>query len=83
MKRLMKIRYPKEESCINRLKSCLDMCCFPYVVFDDIDYYTVFIDRKNGTWEQVMKEVNRVHSVRFRYEGGCAIKNGELHVYCN
>ncbi len=74
--RLMKIRYPHEQGLINKLKTCLDMCCMPYVIYDDFDFYTIYISKGKCTWDQVMHEVNRVDPVKFKYENDIEIKNG-------
>lgn len=80
--RLMKIKYPHTEELKDRLHSCLDMCCIPHVIYDDINWYTIYIDKGKCTWKQVMQEVNRVHSVKFRYENDMYIKNGKTYVVC-
>lgn len=80
--RLMKIKYPHNEELKDRLNTCLDMCCMPHVIFDDIDHYTFYIDKGRCTWEQVMTEVNRVHAVKFGYEKGLWIKDGKVYVDC-
>lgn len=82
-KRLMKIRYPHEQNLVDRLKTCLDMCCIPHIIFDDVNYFTIYIDRGKCTWNQVMHEVNRVHAVKFGYENGLEIKDGKLYNYVN
>lgn len=80
--RLMKIKYPHKEELKNRLHSCLDMCCIPHKIYDDIDCYTIFIDKGKCTWRQVMQEINRVHPVKFRYVNDMYIKNGQTYVEC-
>lgn len=80
--RLMRIKYPKKEKLVNRLHTCLDMCCMPHVIYDDINYYTIYIDKGKCTWGQVMTEVNRVHAVRFRYDDNLRIDNGKIYVDC-
>lgn len=77
--RIMKIRYPHEQKLIDRLKTCLDMCCIPHVVFDDVDFFTVFIDKGKCTWNQVIREVNRVHAARIEYSNRLKIKDGKLY----
>lgn len=67
MKRTMLIHYPHEKELIDRLDTCLKMCCMPHVIFDDRTRYTIYIDKGNCTWQQVMREVNRVHAVKFNY----------------
>ena len=42
----------------------------------------IYIDKASRTWEQVMREVNRVRSVPFRYENGHYIENGMLYSAC-
>ena len=80
--RIMKIKYPHTEELKNRLHSCLDMCYIPHVIFDDGNHYTIFIDKNKCTWKQVMKEVNRVHPVKFDYVKNHYIKDGKLHEDC-
>ena len=80
--RLMKIKYPHNEELKDRLNTCLDMCCMPHVIFDDIDHYTFYIDKGRCTWKQVITEVNRVHAVKFGYEKGLWIKDGKVYEDC-
>ena len=87
-RRLMVIKY-QDESFVNRLKTCLDMCCIPYVVMKECEFvdgsflWTFFIDRGKCTWEQVMKEVNRVYPVKFNFVNDRFIENGKLVVPLN
>lgn len=82
--RLMRIVYTKEKD-VERLKTCLDMCAMRYVVFHDYDFvdgdahYTIFIDKAKCKWNDVMREVNRVHPVPFKYVNNMEIKNGVLY----
>ena len=78
-RRLMKIKYPHDERLVGRLCTCLDMCCMPHVVHDDYNCFTIFIDRGRCTWNQVINEVNRVKSVKFRYESNMWIKGGVVY----
>lgn len=80
--RIMKIKYPHEEELKNKLHSCLDMCCIPHVIYDDGNRYTIFIDKGKCTWNQVMKEVNRVHAVKFGYVKEHYIKDGKVYCDC-
>lgn len=86
-RRLMLIRYT-DESYVNRLKTCLDMCCIPHVAIKECDFvdgsalWKIWIDRGGHTWKRVMEEVNRVHAVKFRYVDNMYIKNGCLYVEC-
>lgn len=75
-KRLMRIKYPHDRKLVDRLCTCLDMCCMPHVVHDDYNCFIIYIDKGRRTWNQVMDEVNRVHAVKFRYESNTQIKNG-------
>ena len=83
-KRLMVIKYYNDEDAA-RLKTCLDMCCVPYVSFREYEFvgggalWRFFIDRGRLTWDQVKDEVNRVRAVPFRYVSGMSIKNGILY----
>lgn len=82
MKRIMLIHYPHDKALIDRLDTCLKMCCIPHVIFDDRIRYTIYIDKGNCTWAQVMREVNRVHAVKFNYVTDKRIEviNGEYKV---
>ena len=66
----------------------LDMCCVPFVAFCEYEFtdgnheWKIYIDKASRTWEQVMREVNRVRSVPFRYENGHYIENGMLYSAC-
>ena len=85
-KRLMVIRYHNDDD-MARLKTVLDMCCVPFVAFCEYDFadgnheWKIYIDKAQRTWEQVMREVNSVRPVPFRYESGHYIENGML--YCD
>lgn len=79
---LMKIRYPHIEELKNRLHSCLCMCCMPHVIYDDVNCFTIYIDKGKCTWKQVMEEINRVHAVKFEYENGVWIQDNTVHVDC-
>lgn len=67
MKRTMLIHYPHDKALADKLHTCLDMCCIPHVIYDDLFRYTIYIDKGTCTWQQVMQEVNRVKSTKFRY----------------
>ena len=49
------------------------MCCIKYVILKQYDFtdgdslYEIYIDKNKCTWQQVMREVNRVKSVKFNY----------------
>ena len=61
---------------VNRLKTCLRMCCVPFKVVKQYEFvgggalWKIYIDRGNLTWKQIMQTVNHVHPVRFRFESG-------------
>lgn len=83
--RLMVIKYQCTEDIIERLQTCLDMCCIKYVIFKECDFtdgdslYIIYIDKNKCTWKQVMTEVNRVKSVKFNYVSDSYIDdNGRL-----
>lgn len=87
-KKLMVIHYYKDDDAYN-LKTCLDMCCIPFCAFREYEftdggaYWTFYIDKGKRTWEQVMREVNRVHAVKFRFvNDGRYIENGQLVCPC-
>lgn len=82
-KRLMRIYYSLyDKDLVERLDTCLKMCCMPHVIYDDKAFYTIYIDKGNSTWEQVKREVNRVKSVKFHFESGVRIEqhNGKYYV---
>ena len=81
-KRLMKIQYPYNKELINKLKSILDIHALDYVVLDDVIRFMIFIDRGKLTWEQVMKEINKVHAVKYNFVNDRWIKNGEIYIDC-
>lgn len=82
--RLMVIKYQCTEDIIERLQTCLDMCCIKYVIFKEYDFtdgnslYKIYIDKNKCTWEQVKAEVNRVKSTKFNYVSGEYIENGRV-----
>lgn len=82
--RLMVIKYQCTEDIIERLQTCLDMCCIKYVIFKEYDFtdgdslYIIYIDKNKCTWKQVMTEVNRVKSTKFSYVSGEYIDNGRV-----
>jgi hypothetical protein len=86
-RRLMLIKYT-DQNHVERLKTCLDMCCMPHVVIKEYEFvdgnalWKIYIDRGKCTWKQVMQEVNRVHPVKFCYVDDHFIKNGILYMDC-
>lgn len=86
-RRLMLIKYT-DQNHVERLKTCLDMCCMPYVAIKEYEFvgggalWKIYIDRGKCSWKQVMQEVNRVHAVKFRYVDDHFIKNGILYMDC-
>lgn len=89
-RRLMVIEY-RNQNDVDRLKTCLDMCRMPFVAIKECEFvgggalWKIFIDRGGCSWEQVMREVNRVHPVKFRFVNDEYIENGVLHtaIYVN
>lgn len=84
-RRLMVIKY-REQKDVDRLDTCLKMCCLPHVIFKECEFvgggalWKIYIDRGHYSWEQVMAEVNRVHAVKFEFiNDGSYIKDGELY----
>lgn len=83
-KRLMLIEYRNDKDA-ERLKTCLDMCCAPFVAFRECEFvdggalWKFYIDKGKWTWEQIKRTVNMVHPVPFRYASGMTIKNGVLY----
>lgn len=84
-RRLLVIKYTNE-TYVDRLKTCLDMCCMPYVVIKECEFidgdalWRIYIDRGKCTWGQVKQEVNRVHAAKFNYANNMYIKNGRVYV---
>lgn len=78
-KRLMEIEYPNNKEMVDKLKETLTNCDCSYVIFDDVVKYRIYIDKCGNTWKQVMKTVNSVHAVKFRYRNDCYIENGKLY----
>lgn len=78
-KRLMEIEYPHNAELINKLKEVLTSNNCPYVVFDDVIKYRIYIDKGINTWNKVMQMVNGVHAVKFRYTNDCYIEDGKLY----
>lgn len=83
-KRLMLIEYRNDKDA-ERLKTCLDMCCAPFVAFREYEFvgggalWKFYIDKGKWTWGQIKRTVNMVHPVPFRYASGMSIKNGALY----
>lgn len=83
-KRLMLIEYRNDKDA-ERLKTCLDMCCAPFVAFREYEFvgggalWKFYIDKGKWTWEQIKRTVNMVHPVPFRFASGMSIKNGVLY----
>ena len=78
MRRTMHIVYPHKKELVERLHSCLDMCRIPHDITDDYFRYDILIDRGNCSWEQVMKEVNRVFPIKFRYTNEYVYEDGQF-----
>ena len=88
-KRLMIVRY-RNEADVGRLDTCLKMCCMPHIILKECEFtdgsaqWIIYIDRGRHTWEKVMREVNRVHAVKFSYtSGGEYIEDGHVVVPLN
>ena len=83
----MVICYSNDDDVI-RLKTVLDMCCVPFVAFCEYEFvdgnhaWKIYIDRASRTWDQVMREVNRVRSVKFSFVNGYYIKDKTLYCVC-
>ena len=78
-KRLMEIEYPHKKELADKLEEILKSCNCPYVMFDDVIKYRIYIDKGNNTWKQVMQAVNSVHAVKFGYRSDCYIEDGKLY----
>ena len=87
-KRLMTIKYTNDVDA-ERLKTCLDMCCISFVAFREYEFvgggalWRFYIDRGRLSWNDVMREINRVHAVKFDFVGGHYIENKTLYSVCN
>lgn len=83
-KKLMVIRYTNDDDVL-RLKTTLDMCSVPFVAFKEYELadgnnaWKIYIDRAGCTWSDVMRVVNHVRPVPFRYESGHYIENSMLY----
>lgn len=57
-RRLMLVKYQNQKD-VDRLDTCLKMCCFPHVIFKEYEFvgggalWKIYIDRGNLTWKQV------------------------------
>ncbi len=86
-RRLMLIEY-RDQNHVNRLDTCLNMCCFPHVIIKEYEFvgggalWKIYIDRGRGSWEQVKREINRVKAVKFKFINDHYIKNGMVYVNC-
>lgn len=79
LKRLMELTYPHTKELVENLELALTENGCPYVVFDDVINYRIYIDRGNNTWNKVIQVVNSVKSVKFSYSNYCYIENGKLY----
>lgn len=79
IRRLMEIEYPHKKELADKLEEVLISCNCPYVIFDDVVKYRIYIDKCSNTWKQVMQIINSVHAVKFRYRNDCYIENGKLY----
>lgn len=84
-RRLMVVKYQNQRD-VDRLDTCLKMCCLPHVIFKEYEFvgggalWKIYIDRGSLTWEQVMTEVNRVHATKFEFiNDGSYIQDGRLY----
>jgi len=84
-RRLMVVKYQNQRD-VDRLDTCLKMCCLPHVIFKEYEFvggcalWKIYIDRGSLTWEQVMAEVNRVHATKFEFiNDGSYIQDGRLY----
>ena len=84
-RRLMVVKYQNQRD-VDRLDTCLKMCCLPHVIFIEYEcvgggaLWKIYIDRGSLTWEQVMAEVNRVHATKFEFiNDGSYIQDGRLY----
>ena len=86
-RRLMLIEY-REKPHVDRLKTCLDMCCISHVAIKECEFvgggelWKIYIDRGRNSWEQVKREVNRVKAVKFKFVNNSYIKDGKIYIDC-
>lgn len=78
-KRLMEIEYPHRKEIVDKLEEILKSCDCPYVIFDDVVKYRIYIDKGSNTWKQVIQTINSIYTVKFRYRNDCYIENGKLY----
>ena len=78
-KRLMEIEYPHKKELVDKLEDVLTSCNCPYVIFDDVIKYRIYIDKGKNTWNQVMQTVNSIHTAKFGYRSDCYIEDGKLY----
>ena len=86
-RRLMLIEY-RDQKDVNRLDTCLCMCCMPHVVIKEYEFvgggalWKIYIDRGRNSWEQVKREVNRVKAVKFKFVNNSYIKDEKIYIDC-
>lgn len=78
-RKIMEIKYLHQKELIGRLKEILIRLNCPYVIFDDITQYKIYIDKGYNSWPQVIEAINSIHAAKPRYKNNCYIENGELH----
>ena len=87
-RRLLTFRYTHDNSDADaaRLKTCLEMCCLPYKAYREYEFvggngcWRFYVDRRDRTWDQVMREINRVNPAPYRFVNDRYIENGEIYV---
>ena len=59
-RRLMVVKYQNQRD-VDRLDTCLKMCCLPHVIFKEYEFvgggalWKIYIDRWSLTWEHATK----------------------------
>ena len=65
-RRLMVVKYQNQRD-VDRLDTCLKMCCLPHVIFKEYEFvgggalWKIYIDRGSLTWELSYSKVRCVY----------------------
>ena len=87
-RRLMVIKYTSDDESF-RLQKLLEADNVPFVAFREYEFvgggalWKIYIDRKNLSWNDIIKKINSVRPVIFHWENdGSYIKNKTLYTPC-
>lgn len=87
MGRLMIVKYTDTHD-MERLDTHLNKCSIQHVIFDDGMFtddshdYKIYIAQSGHTWQDVLREVNKVKAVKVRYKNNAYIDKEEVYVIC-